>query len=338
MNKIENPEPLISIIVPAYNVEKYIGKCLESIICQTYKKIEVLVINDGSPDQSGRIADDFSRRDSRLRVIHTDNRGVSTARNLGIDESKGNFIAFVDGDDWLSPDFVEYMIRITRVTGSNFAMSKKCFKSPKEEQTAEDKIEKYSADQAAAALLYPYIEIGCWNKLFSREFLINNNIRFPIKFFMGEGLNFIVKAAELSNCVGVGSRKVYYYRKDNMESATTKVSVEKFINALAAIENIRKNSTLNTLIFRVALDFHQYLTTFYALKAILLTGTEKKFPVEYKQWRQAVKGNALRMMKAEVSILLKTRILFYSICPTYALRSRIFLGKIKRSVIMKSTA
>lgn len=330
----KNPiSPLISIIVPVYKVEVYLLKCLESISAQTYRNLEIIVINDGSPDNSGKIADQFALVDPRVMVIHTENRGVSTARNLGIDKSKGEYICFVDSDDYLSPDFVDYMLSIVKKTGTNFVMSRNCYKSPNELQIEIDEIKTYSPEKAASALLYPYIDIGCWNKLFNRNFLITNGIKFPVKFFMGEGLNFIVNAAQLSNNVGIGNKKVYYYRKDNQDSATTKAGVDKFINALAAIENIKNSAILKTPDFATALEFHQYLTTFYAWDSILRTDTRKKYPSEYDQWLSVIKNDAFGMMKAHVSISMKLKILVHSVNPYYILSIRHFLGQIKRKVL-----
>lgn len=337
MRELRQPTPLISIIVPIYNVEEYLTQCLESISRQSYSNIEIIAINDGSPDGSANIADEFSRKEPRLRVIHTENRGVSAARNLGIEESTGEFIVFVDSDDWLAADFVDYMLRIIRETGSDFAMSRNCFKAANESQVESDQIEKYSPGNAAAALLYPQIEIGCWNKIFSTDFLKRSNIKFPVTFFMGEGLNFIVQAAQLSNCVGVGSRKVYFYRKDNINSATTKVSIKKFINALAAIDNIRRNATLETSEFKMALNFHQYMTTFYALRAVIMTDGEKTHPIEFKKWSSAIKSQALSMMKAQVSKPIKAKILLYGISPIYAFKSWNFLRKMKRKFLSQAT-
>ena len=98
--------PQISVIVPIYNVEKYIRKCLDSLKNQTMKEIEVICIDDGSTDNSGRIADEY-KTDSRFRVIHTENRGLSAARNRGIDEAEADWIMFVDSDDWVEPGFCE---------------------------------------------------------------------------------------------------------------------------------------------------------------------------------------------------------------------------------------
>lgn len=326
---------LISVIVPVYNVERYLAKCIDSIIGLTYKNLEIIIIDDGSPDNSGNIADEYSQIDERIRVIHTKNRGVSAARNLGIEESKGEYIAFVDSDDCLMPDFVEYMLGIVEKTGSNFAMSRNCFKSRNETQIENDKIEIYSPEKAAAELLYPWISIGCWNKLFHRDFIIQNNIRFPETFFMGEGLNFIVTAALLSNGVGVGLRKVYYYRKDNPDSITTVVRVDKMINALAAIDNIEKSTIVNTSDLRMALKWHKYATTFIALSSIIKTHSEKIYSTEYQEILSVIKKDAFSMMQARISIYEKMWILVYATNPIFLLKIRCFLSETKRKLFAK---
>ena len=104
--------PLISIIVPVYNVEKYIDKCISSILQQTYPRIELLLIDDGSPDKSGIICDMYAQKDNRVRVFHKPNAGVSAARNTGINNAKGEFITFVDSDDWLEPDCIRRSLNI----------------------------------------------------------------------------------------------------------------------------------------------------------------------------------------------------------------------------------
>lgn len=97
---------MISIIIPVYNVEKYLAECLESILAQTYTDFEVILIDDGSPDSSGIICDAYAQKDNRIHVIHQSNAGVSTARNNGIEYATGEWITFVDSDDWLDPDFL----------------------------------------------------------------------------------------------------------------------------------------------------------------------------------------------------------------------------------------
>ena len=97
---------LITIVVPVYNVEKYLRKCIDSILNQTYKNLEIILVDDGSPDNCGQICDEYAKKDNRIKVIHKENGGVSQARNVGIDNSNGEFIAFVDPDDYIEKEML----------------------------------------------------------------------------------------------------------------------------------------------------------------------------------------------------------------------------------------
>ena len=101
----------ISIIIPVYNVEKYLNKCLNSVIEQTYKNIEVILIDDGSTDNSGKICDEYAKNDIRIKIIHQQNGGVSTARNNGLEHATGKYITFVDSDDYIEKEMIETMAK-----------------------------------------------------------------------------------------------------------------------------------------------------------------------------------------------------------------------------------
>lgn len=98
---------MVSIVIPVYNVEKFISQCIDSVLCQTYSNFELILVNDGSTDSSGKICDDYAKKDIRIHVIHIPNSGVSAARNTGIEESKGDWISFIDSDDFVEPDYLE---------------------------------------------------------------------------------------------------------------------------------------------------------------------------------------------------------------------------------------
>ncbi len=104
--------PLISVIVPVYNVEKYLRPCVDSILAQTYQNLEIILINDGSTDKSGQICDEYATKDKRVRVIHQANQGVSVARNAGLEGAQGQYIGFVDGDDYIDPDMYQYLYNL----------------------------------------------------------------------------------------------------------------------------------------------------------------------------------------------------------------------------------
>lgn len=113
-----NREPLLSVIVPVYNVEAYLPRCLDSILSQSYQNLEVLLVDDGSKDGSGRACDEYAARDSRVRVLHKENGGLSSARNAGLDMAKGEYLTFVDSDDWIEPDSYGSMLALLEAYGA----------------------------------------------------------------------------------------------------------------------------------------------------------------------------------------------------------------------------
>lgn len=111
-------EKLLSVIVPVYNVEAYLCRCVDSILSQSYRELEVILVDDGSKDASGRICDEYARRDSRVRVIHKENGGLSSARNAGLEAAKGDYLTFVDSDDWIEPESYGPMIDLLEENGA----------------------------------------------------------------------------------------------------------------------------------------------------------------------------------------------------------------------------
>jgi glycosyltransferase involved in cell wall biosynthesis len=113
---------LISVIIPVYKVEAYLTVCVESVLAQTYEQLEIILVDDGSPDNCPKICDEFAARDSRIRVIHKENGGLSSARNAGIDAARGEYLAFLDSDDLWTPVFLERLCRAAQETGADFAV------------------------------------------------------------------------------------------------------------------------------------------------------------------------------------------------------------------------
>lgn len=111
---MENKNPKISVIVPVYNVEKYLRRCIDSILAQTFTDFELLLIDDGSKDSSGEICDEYARNDERVRVFHKENGGVSSARNLGLDNAKGEWVSFVDADDIIYSNNLDILFEVAR--------------------------------------------------------------------------------------------------------------------------------------------------------------------------------------------------------------------------------
>ncbi len=162
---------LITVVVPVYKVEKYIDRCVTSIINQTYKNLQIILVDDGSPDNCGKICDEYAKKDNRIEVIHKENGGLSDARNAGINIAKGKYIAFVDSDDYVANDYIEYMYKILKKENAKISICELqiVWKNTKiEEKTnlqenkeieknrkiKENEVQKLTSKQALENLLY----------------------------------------------------------------------------------------------------------------------------------------------------------------------------------------
>lgn len=309
-------EPKVSIVVPAYNVEPYIENCIESIIKQTYKNIEIIAVDDGSEDSTPRLLDQLAMQHKMLRVIHKDNSGVSAARNDGMDVSTGEYLTFVDGDDYLAPDFVEYMMGIVNQTGSEFCLSKCCFTKKNEDQTIKDKIEILNQSDATALLLSPAIIVGCWNKIFKKSLLVERGIRFSTELFYGEGLRFITTVSQCANCIGVGKRKIYYYRRNNALSATTRFNINSIYNGERALNAIESDMSVSGKNVETMMKLHRCMYCIGALVKLRNNKVEKKYLADYKRWLTYIRRNIFYIVsKKDVSLYRKLLLIGGCISP-----------------------
>lgn len=169
---------LISVIVPAFRVEKYIRRCLDSILNQTYKNIEVIVVDDGTDDKSGDIAEEYAKKDPRVRVVHKPNGGLSSARNRGIEEASGEYISFIDSDDFVASDFLETLYK--NLTDNNCDMARVDFEEvtfdePQERKATGDP--KVYLDSEVEKFYLELTIASCWDILYKKSLI--GSTRFP---------------------------------------------------------------------------------------------------------------------------------------------------------------
>lgn len=308
-------EYLISVILPVYNVGKFIGKCLASIISQSYTNMEIILVNDGSTDNSVEIINEYIDKDERIKLVNSENKGVSVARNIGLEKSQGDFIVFIDSDDYIAPDFMSYMLAIYKQTNADICLSMNNFSTKDKEQVKKDSINTISAEKGVAELLYPRIRMGVWNKLWKREFIEKNHFRFLEGQHTGEGLIFMTNAAQYANCIGVGRRKVYCYRLDNDESATTKANVEKHgIGSLNAMDIVEANLDMSSSIISNAMKYQRWSTSTYALRHIIDAGSQREYNELYSRLKKEIRKNSLKMLRPSVSLPLRMRCIAIARC------------------------
>ena len=296
---------LVSIIIPLYNSEKYIRDCILSCLKQTYKDIEVIVIDDGSNDNGYQIVKELSKNDKRIKVYHTKNNGVSSARNLGIEKSSGEYISFIDADDCIDEKFIETMVRYMVNTDSNFCFSKNTFGN---NNVTGSKI--ISSSEAEAMLLSQRIAVGCWNKMYRRDIL--KGIRFRKDLFYGEGLYFINQVAHNANNIVVCEDALYHYRKVNPESATTKFDINKMVNGEKSLFEIKKFTKNDGKEVEKMWNQHYCLFCINAMLGILRTSSDKK---AYRIWRKKMSGKIFSAMISKGTIKTKLKIIISKIAP-----------------------
>ena len=209
-------EMLVSIIIPIYKVEKYIHRCIESVRQQTYQNIEIILVDDGSPDGCPSICDDYTKKDKRIKIVHKKWGGLSDARNTGLDIAQGEYIVFVDGDDIVSENMVSEMISTLKESEADLvAVGYRRFSSEDELQAGnesfEKKLEIYSRFEGIKQLFVKN-SFGNyqWNKLFKREFF--ETLRFPVGHTM-EDLAIAYLILEQCNSIAYNTNPLYYYRQ-----------------------------------------------------------------------------------------------------------------------------
>lgn len=233
----------ISIIVPVYNVEEYLPTCIESILNQSYKNFELILVDDGSPDKSGDICDNYAKRDNRIKVIHQINSGVSKARNTGIDNATGEWILFVDSDDELTDNSLEcYISSIAESNEVDAIISgmKKVFAIDEKDAeffSLEDKtFIKKDFEDMMNYIESKYLFGFVWSRLFKNDIIKRNNIRFNERLASFEDRLFFLDYLAHCDIVKTISDVTYIYRRFGNESLCSKyIPVEKRIETVQCL-------------------------------------------------------------------------------------------------------
>ncbi len=283
--------PKISVIVPVYNASKYLSRCIESVLCQSFCDFELILINDGSTDQSEKICMEYSQKDLRIKYIKQRNQGVSHARNTGIRISKSTYITFLDSDDYLLPEalsvFYSYAIKYNAdicIATAVFASSNK---------VANDSFNIIEHDGRSAVEHYGQLNNyqfrAPWAKLFKRGLFAN--MMFPESLSNGEDFYLIHKLMYIANRIININEPVYWYNDTNTSSVTNRTFNEKKMDDLYAYESL-----LDFLKEKNFMNLHKKFFEEYLLKIAFYCENIKKQNVDYsaskrirKKFRNAIK-------------------------------------------------
>lgn len=229
-----------SFIIPAYNIEKYIQECVNSILEQTYRDFELIIVDDGSTDNTGLIADNLAKLDERIKVVHRKNGGLSMARNSGLNESRGEWIVFIDGDDfWPNKDSLEIIVREIEKTpecdfiGFNVSEYYQSTKNLKKWVAYDKELDHVQPGLECIAKLVKSgtFPMSAWSKVIKRSFLVENNISF-IPGLYSEDIPWFIELMRKTNAVRFVNHYIYGYRKEVAGSISASFSQQKYSDLL----------------------------------------------------------------------------------------------------------
>ena len=259
--------PLVSIITPVYRAEKYLAECIDSLLSQTYSNLEIILVNDGSPDTSGQIISEYAKKDSRIKEIHKENGGVSAAKNTGIEQSTGDYITFIDSDDYIRTDFVENLV--SDMENCNVSIATTGTDMLPVESDSIPNVRIYDRLSVYEKMFYGTLE-NAENgiQMLNRALISDNNLRFNSSKKIGEDFDFFIQALKFCGEVAVDYRKMYYYRPNPTSAMNQQInqdlmrSIETFysIGSELTLRHPRLKRAVNTKKFNdsVALAMRSY--------------------------------------------------------------------------------
>ena len=308
----------ISVVVPVYNVEKYIDRCVKSITNQTYKDLEIILVDDGSTDDCPNICDRFAAEDKRIKVIHKANGGVSSARNTGIAQATGTYIAFVDGDDYIEPQMYETLLEEIEKNNADVAV---CAYN----RVNDGGIISQDAIYPAKVIETQYgfvpfdgkekFEVCCvWNKLYRLSVINNNKLFFDERFKVGEDFLFNYYYLKYCKKIVVTDYVLYNYYVDRDNSATGNVNSD-FINRWRVYKIILENEKNNRAVYEhcLAVYLNQLLT---CIKQLLSSGNKSLINENYSLLVDEIKLYSSEFKKLpDVSRFKSAAVSFIKVCP-----------------------
>lgn len=282
---------LLSVIIPVYNVEEYIDQCIQSVVKQTYTNLEIILIDDGSPDNCPQICDNWSKKDKRIRVIHQKNSGLSAARNVGIDCSKGDLIAFVDSDDFIDENMYENMINAMKLGNADVVVCGRYIYSDKKIITkcCVKQIKIFNNKEAINELFIgKKIEEASWDKIYKKALF--NGIRFPLNEINEDLVTIPYIFERAKKIVHVGNA-YYYYRKNNFGISKSSYNEHKQV-VIKHLKMLDEYFSDKDVCYKKSISL---LKARYSYSILLSLSTnlqvKKKYESDYKVYLDMLKSN-----------------------------------------------
>ncbi len=301
----------ISIIVPIYRVEKYLGKCIESILAQTFKDFEVILVDDGSPDRCGDICEEYALKDSRIKVLHKENGGLSDARNAGIEIAQGEYLAFIDSDDYVAPDMYDALYCLAQEYHADMVICNAVLVDEVAEAIYKDCSDIYvmNSEEALKQMIFKRLfAVNAWNKIYRRELF--SKIRYP-KGMLYEDFATTYKLIDCcNNIVYTPSEKYAYVQRSGSIMGQTgyRMKSDKVIIASEMIDYLQEKKDFNLLFAGI---MSSLLNDIYKMAVSGNLTTCKDYTDELKnllcKYQQLLKSNAYLTKKDKVVLKMAVR-------------------------------
>lgn len=278
--------PKVSVIVTAYNIEQYITKCIQSIVKQTFSDIEIIVIDDGSTDKTLDKAINEQKKDSRIKLISTKNSGVVEARKIGLNESKGEYVLFIDGDDWIEYNAIDKLYE--KAISKDYDIV--CYKYILEYENnlfikEAESISDFEGQDIIKLFLLGKIKPSVWSKFIKRSFIEKNNMLFKNKLAYGEDIVFTFNLIIENPKIGILNEHLYYYYQ--RQSAVTKSISDKIFDIEKSVIIIDKIMKENDIYIQYKHEFEYFLFihNYWNLRSIINDLSNKYSKKLFKIWK-----------------------------------------------------
>lgn len=307
---------LISVIIPIYKVENYLDKCLKSVLCQTYKNLEIILVDDGSPDRCGIISDNYAALDDRVIVIHKENGGLSDARNAGIEIATGEYITFIDSDDYVSRDYVETMYQNIIETQSDISIVdvnlvyEDDYYNINKESSDDERVLTYSNVDAIKKTLSVSLRQSAWGKLY-KAYLFNE-IRFP-KGKLYEDLAVVYQLLSISKRVVYSTKKLYQYLIRNNSIMQSDFSMKQLVE-IEIIDEVMDYVESKYPEFYIETNGRRIYSYLVTLKRIMYSENSKNYIKEKREIHKKIKMHRHGLLfTRKINMNLKVKLITYFI-------------------------
>lgn len=298
-------EELISVIVPVYKVEVYLKRCVDSIINQSYQNLEIILVDDGSPDQCPQICDEYAKKDNRIKVIHKENEGLSSARNIGINVAKGEYIGFVDSDDWIALNMYEILYKVIKYFDADIACGEMVRVSDKEYKKnnyatddynfeifdANEFAEKYFRITSQETVYY------AWNKLYKRN--VGKKIVYPQGLIAEDVEGFFYALVHSRRIVCINSVIYYYYFRRN--SIASVWFTKKHMDIIKVWEHVLQLTHQYNKSEWIEYAELNYSRAFLGvLLRLMISGESNVYPSERQYLINEIKNHSYKLIKSNI--------------------------------------